>query len=114
MGVLDGLKQLQAMFTDAGLRAHYDGAKVNPPGVWLSAQTLEPNLCGGGSLTVHVYLISPDTAPVAAYRILDGLLEDVLALPIDLAEDTSVRESVALTDGAGAMPAYRLTTTTEI
>lgn len=114
-GVLGGLTELVELLDDAGLAATYDGARLNPPAAWVAAQSVDAGtLCGGGTLTAHVYLVAPNTDPRSAYRQLDAMLAIAVEVLPELTEETSVNESVALTDGAAPAPAYRLTTTIEI
>lgn len=97
---------------DYDLAVAIDPADLQAPAVWVDLDHLSPELLSGdGTAYVALYLISPNTDPVSALAILDGILGVVLGL-IDL-EDDLTPQTVILPSNAGeGLPALRALTLT--
>ncbi|MFC8387050.1 hypothetical protein [Nocardia sp. NPDC057272] len=97
-----------------GMRANVDPAKLTPPCAWVSVTGVDHAYLGGcGVATVTVWLITTDRPPAIAHKALGELLGQALAV-IDPTEQTATNEAITLTQSSQPLPAYRMTTTTEI
>lgn len=106
-------EQIAGLLRTAGVRANVDPTKLTPPCAWIQPTQIEhTRLCGGGVVTVVVWLVSPDRPPAQAHTILGGLLDTALAV-IDPTEATTTADSLTLTNSGQPLPAYRITTTIE-
>lgn len=114
--MIDVAQHLETVVSElrrVGVRASTDPAKVQLPGAWVSATQIDHNrLCGGGEITVSVYLIAQDRPAPIAHGILSGLLAKALGV-IDPTEPTATGEAVVLSQSSQPLPAYRMTTTIE-
>ncbi|MFD8101941.1 hypothetical protein ACFV24_20580 [Nocardia fluminea] len=97
-----------------GLRANIDPVKLTPPCAWVTVtQVAHTRLGGCAEATVSVLLVTTDRPPPLAHASLGELLDKALAV-VDPTEPTVTNEAVKLTDNGQPLPAYRITTTTEI
>lgn len=110
--VVQALADLAALLDAAGVPATADPTTVQLPGAWLSPRELDlQTLDDGGQLTVHVWLVVPDTGVVDAFGALCGLL-DLALEAVDPDEPTDTGLTLVLDDGP--MPAFRLVVYTDI
>ena len=111
--VAQHLEEIVSELRRVGVRASTDPSKVQIPGAWVSATQIDHNrLCGGGEMTVSVYLVAPDRPAPVAHGILSGLLAKALGV-IDPTEPTATGEAVVLSQSSQPLPTYRMTTTIE-
>jgi hypothetical protein len=90
--------------TAGGVPATMDPADLNLPGAWVSVDAFVPEVLGGYSVKVTVYLIVPDTDPRRALERLGDLFDLCVNLGLLPAEDATAT-GVALPDGGGPFPA---------
>lgn len=107
-GIAQAANDLAQHLADNGVLAAVDEQKVNLPGVWVSvAGPISPELLdGNGTVTLWLYLISPDTVYWQALATLDELLGNVLDL-VDPSGDITV-QTVVMPDSGQELPALRL------
>lgn len=98
--------------TTYDLAVAVDPADLQAPAVWVDLDHLSPDLMSGdGTAYVALYLIAPNTDPVSALDVLDGILGVVLEF-VDL-EDDLTPQTVILPSNAGeGLPALRALTLT--
>lgn len=90
-------------------RVTTDARDLNPPGVWVSPRVLAHDLLGGGgTVTLDLWLVAPDTGTPQALATLSDLLALVLAA-VDPDADTDLAQSVTTPNGSGPLPAWRVT-----
>ncbi|MFC4127387.1 hypothetical protein [Nocardia rhizosphaerae] len=107
------LDELVALITeDAGLRASIDPRNINAPAVWVSARQIDHDILAGGTVTVDLWLIAPDTGIPNALGVLSEMLAAVLSV-VDPDAPTSLAESVRLPDAPAPLPAFRVTVNLE-
>ena len=107
------LDEIVTELRDAGVRANIDPQKVHLPGAWVTGTQIEHNILGGGAtVTVEVWLVSPDRPDGEVWRVLSGMY-DQAQRAVDPTEPTRTNEALKLSD-AQPMPAFVITTTREI
>lgn len=80
----DALQQLADALTAGGVPTAIDPRNVNLPGGWIKRVSRVPDLlCGGETLVVRLWLISPDIGTYDALGYLDDMydLASVVLLP---------------------------------
>lgn len=114
MDIVGALERIVNELRAQGIRANIDPVKLTPPCAWVTVtQVAHTRLCGGAEATVSVLLVTTDRPPALAHTNLGDLLSLALAV-VDPTEPTVTNEAVKLTDNGQPLPAYRITTTTEI
>ncbi|MFD4355829.1 hypothetical protein ACFWPX_24985 [Nocardia sp. NPDC058518] len=114
MNIVRELDRIVIALRAQGIRANIDPVKLTPPCAWVQVtQVAHTRLCGGAEATVTVLLITTDRPPALAHVALGELLDKALAV-VEPTEPTVTNEAVKLTDNGQPLPAYRITTTTEI
>lgn len=113
--IIDKLQHLISALADADIAAALDPRDVNAPGAWITARKIKEMLfCGDIQITADVYLISRDVGTLQALEVLDQLLQQALealaSWDIEI-DATALDEAVALPDGSGPLPAYKITVT---
>ena len=98
---------LAAELTAAGVPASVERARVNPPGAWISPQSMDvTRLSGGGIAAVDVILVVGDTGEANALKHLDDLLGKVLGIGLALTEPVDTAYALTLT--SSPLPAFRV------
>lgn len=109
MNILEALDHVRHELQSVGIRAEADPRDVNPPGAWITFESVEHGtvVCGGSVVRVHVYLIVPDTGVAQTTTQLSDMLTDLLRV-IDPDEPTT-KTSVQLPGaGAAGLPSLRV------
>jgi hypothetical protein len=116
----DTLEALAVTLRTAGLNAYLDPADVTPPGIVVRGEAILPGsakLCGTYPLRVVLWLVVPDTTPLAAYRALEDLYGRVLPAlgpAATLTADDRSFERLVMPDDPAPLPALRLTAVTYV
>ena len=115
MGTADALEGLAAGLRAAGLNAYVDAADVSPPGVVVRPDAEQPasaKLCGAYPVRTTLWLVVPDTTPLAALRAIDDLRARVLPALADVdatpTADERTYERLVMPDDPSGLPALRI------